>query len=331
MPAMDKKELDIHLKTQKPISCAMFFGACDYLAELYANTILQTAGEGADILKMYFDEYSFSDAKSFLSQNSLFGDKLVLLLKSDKKIPKTDLKELISVADKNNALFIYRFFGDLTNKDGEYYKLFSAEQNSLFVRFFNPNSMGESAHYVDAEAQKRGLDIGKDAVEELLTLKNMDLEASVKELDKFFVRDKKIDAKDIRALVEESDDMVIENLFEDILSKKEFAKNLFKILEKAEFDEVRVILFFQNYIYEMLLFLLYSQAYGTIDAQKITGRPLPDFVARTKASKAIKMNIATYSKIMQILLETDFELKLSKNSDKKAILLQYLIKLQNNL
>lgn len=328
---MDKRELDLHLKNQKPTSSALFFGACDYLAELYTNTLLQNAGEGADILKMYFDEYSFAEAKNFLAQNSLFGDRLVLLIKSDKKIPKTELKELLAIADKNNALFLYRFFGDLTNKDADYYKLFSSEQNALFVRFFNPNSIGESARYILDEAQKKGLNIPKDAAEELLNLKNGDLESAVKELDKFLAHSGQINTKDIRALVEESDDAAIENLFDEVLGKKEFAKTLFKILERADFDEVRVILFFQNYIYELLLFLLYSQAYGTVDAQKITGRPLPDFIARAKASKAVKININSYSKILQTLLEADFELKLSKNSDKKAILLQFLIKLQSNL
>lgn len=328
---MDKRELDLHLKNQKNISSALFFGACDYLAELYANTLLQNAGDSADILKMYFDEYSFVDAKNFLSQSSLFGDRLVLLLKSDKKIPKTELKELLSIADKNNALFVYRFFGDLTNKDADYYKLFSSEQNGLFVRFFNPNSISESSKYIIDEAQKKALNISKDAAEELVNLKNGDLESAVKELDKFLAHDGQIGIRDIKALVEESDDAVIENLFDEVLGKKEFAKTLFRILERADFDEIRVILFFQNYIYELLLFLLYSQAYGTIDAYKITGRPLPEFIAKAKASKAIKMNLNSYSRILQTLLEADFELKLSKNSDKKAILLQYLIKLQNNL
>ncbi len=328
---MDKRELDLHLKSNKPIKSAMLFGACDYLADLYSDKIIKTAGEACDILKMYFDEYSFAEAKNFISQNSLFGDKLVLLIKSDKKIPKNDIKELISIADKNDALFVFRFLGDMTNKDKDYYELFSAANSALFVRFFNPNSMQEAAAYLKAEAMQKNINMASDALEELLTLKNMDLEAAVKELEKFLAIDSEVNKRDVKAVVEESDDTVLEKFFEAVLDKKDFYKQLFRILEKAEFDEVRIVLFFEYYLQELFLFLLYSKAYGTIDARKITGKPLPDFVAKAKAAKAIKIGYKNYVKMLEILLEADLSLKLSKNSDKKATLIHYLIKLQNNL
>ncbi len=328
---MDKRELDSLLKSNKQINSALLFGACDYLAELYSEDIIKTAGEGFDVLKMYFDEYSFAEAKNFISQSSLFGDKLVLLIKSDKKIPKNDVKELITIADKNDALFVYRFFGDMSAKDKEYFELFSSERHALFVRFFNPNSIYEAAAYLKTESDKRGLTISKDAVEELLILKNMDLEAAAKEFDKFELLGKEITLKEIRSLVDESDDMALEKLFEDIMDKKEFYKNLLKVLEKAEFDEVRIILFFEYYIQELFLFLLYSKAHGSYDAKKITGKPLPDFVAKAKAAKAIKIKYSGYAKIFETLLEADLALKTSKCSDKRAVLIHYLIKLQNNL
>jgi len=328
---MDKRELDSHLKSNKKISSAMLFGACDYLTELYMKSILQSIGEGFDILKMYFDEYSFAEAKNFISQNSLFGDKLVLLVKSDKKIPKAEVKELIALSDKNDALFVFRFFGDMTSKDKDYYELFSSSHNSLYVRFFAPNSMPEAFGYLKTEADKRAISIGKDALEELLVLKNMDIEAAVKEFDKFALIEKDITLKEIREFVDESDDVALEKFFDAILDKKEFYKDLHKILEKAELDEVRVVLFFEYYIHELFLFLLYSKAYGSYDARKITGKPLPDFVAKAKAAKAIKIKYGTYAKIFEILLEADLNLKMSKNSDKKATLIHYLIKLQNNL
>lgn len=328
---MDKKELEQKLKSNPQINSALFFGACDYLAELYANRLLETAQDGADVLKLYFDEYSFSEAKNFLSQNSLFGDKLVLIVKSDKKIPKTDVKELIAIAHKNDALFIFRFFGDMSAKDKDYYELFGQEKNALFVRFFNPNSMGEAIGYLRAAAQKRALEIDDAALDRLLSLKNMDLESSVKELEKLGALDQKIGTKEVALLVDESDDMELEKLFENILEKKEFYRGLSKILEKAEFDEIRVVLSFGYYIQELFMFLLYSKAYGSYDAKKITGRALPDFVARAKATKAVRIKYQSYVKIFEILLELDLSLKTSKNVDKKAILLQGLIKLQNNL
>jgi DNA polymerase-3 subunit delta len=159
----------------------------------------------------------------------------------------------------------------------------------------------------------------------------MDLEAAVKELEKFLTITSEVTKRDVKALVEESDDMALEKFFEAVLEKKDFYKQLFRILEKAEFDEVRIVLFFEYYLQELFLFLLYSKAYGAIDARKITGKPLPDFVAKAKAAKAIKIGYKNYVKMLEILLEADLSLKLSKNSDKKAILIHYLIKLQNNL
>jgi DNA polymerase III subunit delta len=328
---MDKRELDSHIKSNKPINSALLFGACDYLVELYADNIIKGFGDGSDVLKMYFDEYSFMDAKNFISQNSLFGDKLILFIKSDKKIPKTEIKELISLANKNDALFVFRFFGDMTNKDKDYYELFTQTQNALFVRFFNPNSASETFQYVQLEAQKKGLQIDKEALDELLFLKNMDIEASVKELEKFLSIQTAIGIKEVRDIVDEADDTIMENFFEAVLGKKEFYRTLFKILEKADFDEVRVVMSFEYYMQELFLFLLYSKAYGQIDARKITGKPLPDFVAKAKAAKAIKIKYTTYIKIFETLLEADINLKSSKNSDKKATLIHSLIKLQNNL
>jgi len=328
---MDKRELDLQLKTDKKISAAMLFGACEYLVELYMKAIIDKIGEGFDILKMYFDEYSFTEAKNFISQNSLFGDKLVLLIKSDKKIPKAELKELIALSDKNDALFVFRFFGDMTNKDKDYYELFSPDYNSLYVRFFAPNSAHEAIEYLKNEADKKSISINKDALEELLLLKNMDIESAAKEFEKFAIIEKDITLKEVRDFVDESDDVVLEKFFDAVLDKKEFYENLRKILEKAELDEVRIVLFFEYYIHELFLFLLYSKAYGSYDARKITGKPLPDFVAKAKAAKAIKIKYGTYAKIFEILIEADLNLKMSKNSDKKAMLVHYLIKLQNNL
>ncbi len=327
---MDKRELDTHLKTGKHINAAMLFGACDYFADIYMNSIIETAGAGCDMLKMYFDEYSFDEAKSFISQNSLFGDKLVLLIKNDKKIPKSEAKELIALSEKNDALFIFRFMGDLSAKDKDYYELFISGV-SLFVRFFAPNSIHEASSYVKIEADKKNIKIKQDAIEELLVLKNMDIEGAVKELDKFEILGREIGTKEIKDFVDESGDAALESFFDEVLSKKEFYKTLLKILEKAEFDEIRLILFFQNYVHELFLFLLYSKAYGSYDARKITGRPLPDFVAKAKAAKAIKIKYGVYARIFEILLEADLGLKSAKNIDKKAALTHYLIKLQNNL
>ena len=89
---MDKREFDGLLRAKTPIQSAFFFGGCDYLADKYTAMLLATLPQGNDISKMYFDEYMFDEAKTILSQNSLFGDIPVLLLKHEKKFQKKNCK-----------------------------------------------------------------------------------------------------------------------------------------------------------------------------------------------------------------------------------------------
>lgn len=328
---MDKRELDNHLKSKKPINSALLFGACDFLADYYADTLLGSVGEGADVMKSYFDEYSFDSAKNFLSQNSLFGDKLCLVLKTDKKIPKQEVKELVALSHKNDAMFIYRYLGDMSGREEEYFKSFDPKLSAFHVRFFNPSSSREGAIYLEESATSQNIQIDKDALIELIELKNLDLQEAAKELEKLSMLGAKITIQEIKKYVDGSSDEATEKLFDDILSKKEFYPQLTHILEKGELDETRLVLYFEGYIYEMLLFLLYSKAYGEVDSIKITGRKLPDFVVRQKASKSIKLNIKHYAKILDILTKVDLKLKSSNVGDKNAILINALMKIQSNL
>ena len=331
MAIMDKREFDNHIKSGKPINSVLLFGACDYLADYYADLLLQGAGDGADIMKAYFDEYSFETAKNFLSQNSLFGDKLCLIIKTDKKIPKQEAKELILASNKNDAIFIYRYLGDMSGRDEEYFKSFDQKLHAFHIRFFNPSSSREGAVYLEESAARQNIQIDKEALIELVELKSLDLQEAAKELEKLSMLGTKITVQDIKKYVDGSSDEATEKLFDDILAKKEFFGQLSHILEKGELDETRVILYFEGYIYEMLLFLLYSKAYGEVDSIKITGRKLPDFVVRQKASKAVKLNIKHYAKILDILSKADLKLKSSNVGDKNAILINALMKIQSNL
>ena len=50
------------------------------------------SSEDANLLSLYFDEYNYTQASSHLSEQSLFGGKNILYVKSDKKIPAKELK-----------------------------------------------------------------------------------------------------------------------------------------------------------------------------------------------------------------------------------------------
>ena len=68
--------------------------------------------EDSSIINFYHDEYNFQSAKAHLSQASLFGDRNILIIKSEKKVPKKDLDVLIELCEKNpDNVFIYAYYG----------------------------------------------------------------------------------------------------------------------------------------------------------------------------------------------------------------------------
>ena len=86
---MYKNELDKHIQNNSISNNFVFFGESSFLIELYTKTLSNIAD--ASIIKYYYDEYNFNSAKAHLSQASLFGDKNVLIIKSEKKFQKKNL------------------------------------------------------------------------------------------------------------------------------------------------------------------------------------------------------------------------------------------------
>ncbi len=90
---MYKNEFDKHIQNTTLSNSFVFFGESSFLIDRYTKTV--TNIEDASVLTFYYDEYDFSVAKAHLSQASLFGDRNVLIIKSEKKIPKKELDTLI--------------------------------------------------------------------------------------------------------------------------------------------------------------------------------------------------------------------------------------------
>ena len=62
-----------------------------FLIEQYALVIAQSLGNSDEIEKLYFDDYDFKYVKDKLLQSSLFSSNNIVLIKTDKKIPKKKL------------------------------------------------------------------------------------------------------------------------------------------------------------------------------------------------------------------------------------------------
>lgn len=326
---MNKRELDGLLSQKAQIRTALFFGQFHYHIQHYAKKIIDAVEEPKEVLRLYFDEYNFETAKTHLDQSSLFGDALVLHVKTSKKIPKQELLTLAKTAEKRQSTFVYEYLDDLSNRDKEYYESVSAVQNSHFVRFFTPNRPDEWAALGRELAAYAGVSISPKALNDLFELCSFDVAICENELKKLSILNRPIEPSDIHALVAGSGEIDMERLFDEIIFKRSFAQTLEQILRQDD-EETNIVRAFQAYIYRLFLFYLYIKVNGQSDPLKILGHPLPIHVAQAMAQKAMKLDFSKYNFIFDQLFELDYALKYTK-CDKRALLFASFMKLKTSL
>ena len=322
---MYKNELDKHIQSGSVSNSFVFFGESTFLIDMY--TKMMTNIEESSILSFYHDEYNFNSAKAHLSQASLFGDRNILIVKSEKKVPKKELDVLIEFCEKNrDNIFVYAYFGS-DHKTYNNKKAF-AKANTMSVRFFHPKDF-EAQNIVASVAREKNVNIDKYSISHLLNIHNGDVALACNEIDKFRVYDREITTKDIENLVFGLAEINIDDLIKKILLKKDFKDDLLNILEHGE-DEIRVITAITSYITQLYMFNIYIRVNGTPNALEILGYPAPKFVVDEKAALSLKFKPQTYYKLQELLLESELKMK-SSNVDKNAILLSTLIRAQKLL
>jgi len=321
---MYKNELDKHIQNNSISNNFVLFGESSFLIELYTKALSNITD--ASILKYYYDEYNFNSAKAHLSQASLFGDRNVLILKSEKKIPKKELDILISFCEKNSDnIFIYAYFGD---DHKSYTKAFS-KKSTMAVRFFHPKH-GEAINLITQLAREKNINIDGYCITHLLNIHNGDVALSVNELDRFKVFDKQITTKDIDNLVHGLGEINIDELIKILINKKDFKDDVKNLLDHGE-DEIKIITQIISYITGLYMFNIYIRVNGAPNAIDILGYPAPQFVVKEKAELSLRFKPSIYYKLHELLLDAELKMKSAKGVDKCAILLSTLIRFQNLL
>ncbi|QSZ42410.1 hypothetical protein GJV85_09920 [Sulfurimonas aquatica] len=322
---MYKNELDTHIKNQSVSNSFVFFGESVFLIDMYTKML--TNIDDANILNYYHDEYDFNSAKSHLSQGSLFGDRNILIIKSEKKVPKKDLDTLLEYCDKNpDNIFVYAYYGS-DHKTYNNKKAF-AKSNAMSVRFFHPKDY-EAQNIVLEVARAKNVKIDKYTVSHLLQIHNGDVALASNEIEKFRVYDREITTKDVDSLVFGLAEVNLDDFIKKILAKKDFRDDLLSILEHGE-DEIRVITAITSYLTQLYMFNIYIRVNGAPNALEILGYPAPKFVVDEKAALSIKIKPLIYSKLHELLLRSELKMK-SSHIDKTAILLSTLIRVQKLL
>jgi len=321
---MYKAEFDKHIQNNSLSNNFVLFGESIFLIEYYTQMLSKV--EDASVLKYYHDEYDFNSAKAHLSQASLFGDRNVLIIKSEKKVPKKDLDILIDYCEKNqDNVFIYAYVGD----DHKTYTKAFAKRSTMAVRLFHPKH-GEALNMISEVARSKNVNIDSYTISHLLNIHNANISLAVNELDKFAVFDRAVTTKDIDSLVYGLGEINIDELIKKIINKKEFKDDIKNMTEHGE-DEIRIITQIISYITQLYMFNIYIRVNGAPNALDILGYPAPPFVVKEKAELSLRFKPNTYYKLHELLLDAELKMKSAKGVDKNAILLSTLIRLQKVL
>lgn len=320
---MYKNEFDKAIQNKKLSNSFILFGESSFLIDRYTQTLSNK--EGASVLKLYFDEYDFSAAKAHLSQASLFGDQNVLIIKSEKKVPKKELDTLVQLCEKNSDnTFIYAYYGS----DFTAYTKPAANTKTMCVRFFHP-SHTEAVATIAQVAHEKNVALERESIGHLLSIHNGDLALSCNEIEKLRIYDKPITTKDIDALIFGLAEVGIDDFIKKVLGKKDFKNDLESLLGHGE-DEIRILTALTSYLTQLYMFNTYIRLNGAPNAIEILGYNPPKFVVDEKAAASIKIKLPLYYKLHELLLEAELKMK-SSHVDKGAILLSTLLRVQQLL
>ncbi len=321
---MYKREFENLLNSDRLPRAMLMHGECNFQNNYFSEKIVEKWSEPDDeILLLHYDEYNFTTAKNHLSQSSLFGGQNIVVVKSDKAIPKKELDVLVKLCEKSdNSFLLFQYFGD-SKKAAAIAKSFKKS----FVRFFKPN-MNEALGLLHVKAKEAGLNINGYALQHLYMLQLEDLSLCVNEFEKLSLFNTEIQSADIDRLVFGLGSVGLDGFVEKLLKKEDIKETFATLSESGGADEVRVINSIQSYLSQLLLFHMYIKVNGSFDARAILGYPLPPQLAKQRADQSIRIDILSYKEMLEHLAKTELALKKIKNLDKNSYLISALIKLQ---
>jgi len=322
---MYQREFDQKLKQHFP-KAVLLYGENDYLVDFYIAAYIKKTDAKESMLTLYHDEWDFEQAKNFLSQTSLFGGTNLVVVKSEKKIPKKELDVLVALANKNeDNYFLYAYAG--VAKDAKSMQAaFTEKKGGVWVRFFEPN-IRDGVAVLQQKAQQIKLDIDHYALQHLMLVLNNNLALCANELDKLAILGTKITSKDIDRLVYSTAPLATEQLLIDLFNKKPIISTITKLFEIGE-DEASLLRSTQYFVNQIFLFHAFIKLNGHVDSAAILGYKLPKQIEEQKAQLALKVKSASLLKIFEHLLESELAIKKAPTTQKEVLLYSMLIKLQ---
>jgi len=281
------------------------------------------------MMQLYYDEWDFQKAKGYLGQSSLFGETNLLIVRSQKKIPKKELDWLVASAQEQpNNYFLFLFEG--AAKDAKTMQSsFTPKSGGIWVRFFELD-IPQGVALLQQKAQELKVDINYHTLEYLLSVMQNNLALCIKELEKFAILEHPIDKNTIDSLVYSTAPIASEKMLEDLIMKRPILDQLLHLLQSGEdaFSLFRATVLFFN---QLFMFHAYIKLNGRVNSADILGYKLPPKIEQQKAQLALRIKPAALLKIFKLLLNNELQLKKSPPNQQDAMLISTLNQIQSLL
>ncbi|MEA3384110.1 MAG: hypothetical protein U9Q20_05485 [Campylobacterota bacterium] len=309
---MYKNQFDKELSSSITYSGYMFYGQCDYLIESYSTKVALKLANGDDIQKIYFDEYNFKDCVNYLDSSSLFSSNNILLIKTNKKINKKEVDELISICNTNSdSKVIFSCIGDTDFRTMA--KSFTKKKSSVEVVFYQPKDY-EAIDIMNKQALSLGVSCGLQELGYLYNMHQKDLSLSINDLNKLSILNTPISANIINKQCFGMGAVSIDDFFIKLFSGQNIAKDLYMLLEEG-MNEIYLINQTTGFIQQLFSINSYLKLYGQLNIKEIWGYPLPSHIADARAKIAMKYKQEQFLEMLTVFQTLELELKTKSTLD----------------
>lgn len=306
---MYKNEFDNLLKQNKKFDAYMFYGQSTFLIDYYSNLVAQSIAHESDIQRIYFDEYDFKFIKEQLLQSSLFSSTNLIIIKTEKKIQKKELTELINACNINpDSTLIFSCLGDIEFKTMS--SSFSAKTNSVSIRMFAPY-INEALKLLEKEARAIGLDYEMSALNHLYFMHRHDLSLCINDLKKLVILDKKINTNLINSHCFGIGNVSFEDFLNDLILGNDISEELQLLLEEG-MNEIYLLNQITSFVQQLFMISAYTRAFGTPNAKEILGYVPPKNIWEKKSKLAISIKPEVFQEMFEFLLDLELKLKSTK-------------------
>lgn len=323
---MYKNEFDNYLKQNKRFKTYMFYGQSTFLIEQYSLNIARMFGEDDDIEKLYFEEYDFKYAKDKLLQSSLFSSNNILLIKTEKKIPKKELDTLIEACNTNpDSTLIIACMGDSDFKTME--SSFSPKTTSVCVRFFQPQDV-EALKFLEYEAKILQMQYDVSALNHLYFMHKCDLALCVNDLKKLAILDELITINIVDTHCFGIGSVNFEDFLYNLLSGKDISDDLASILEEG-MNEIFLLNQITSFVQQLFMISSYARTLGQPNPKEILGYIPPKNIWEKKSKLAINIKPESFQNMLEYLLDIELDFKTSKIENQnlylQAVLRKFIV------